>query len=202
MRSRYARLLGTRQQQLDHLRENGWQIVKYKHLPVVVAFRARLNEDGVVFVKGWQGKADKPSFFYHHANSARVEASVTHWVERVKETTRYKADRAAEQLARRAALKATDHWSVGDVLYNSWGYEQTNIDWYQVVDLKPKSIVIRPIQKNYGESGYLSGHSQPRRNEFCGELIIKPLAENGGVRFKHGAATKWDGRPVYESHYH
>ena len=202
MQSRYARLHGDRQQQLASLRQNGWQILTYKHLPVVVAFKRPMKPGSSVFAKGWQGKADKPSFFFYHPEARQVEAATVRWVDQVREANRFKSDRVAEQLARRATLKASDHWAVGDVLYNSWGYDQTNIDWYQVVDLKPKSIVIRPVRKNYGEKAHLAGYSQPRRGDFCGELVVKPLADNGSVRFNQGAAAKWNGKPVYESHYH
>ena len=34
---------------------------------------------------------------------------------------------------------------VEDILYSSWGYDQTNIDFYQVVEVKGKSVVIREI---------------------------------------------------------
>lgn len=200
MRNRFSLRFGNRQQQLDYLRQNGWRVVTYKRVPVVVAFH-RLTDSGVVFVKGWQGKADKFSFYVHRNTLAEAETVTAAWVSRVEAAYQVKASRAAGQLAKRAALKASDHWNEGDVLYNSWGYDQTNIDWYQVVEMKPKSIVIRAVKKNYGEKQFLAGYSQPRRNEFCGEPILKPLSEDGRISFRHGAATKWDGKPVYESHY-
>lgn len=32
---------------------------------------------------------------------------------------------------------------VGDVLVSSWGYDQTNVDWYRVVRVTAKSVVIQ-----------------------------------------------------------
>jgi len=34
---------------------------------------------------------------------------------------------------------------VGDIYVCSWGYEQTNIDYYQVVRVLPKSVVVQSI---------------------------------------------------------
>ena len=39
--------------------------------------------------------------------------------------------------------------TIGDVLYTSWGYDQTNIDFYQVVAIKGSSVVVRKIRKEY-----------------------------------------------------
>ena len=133
---------------------------------------------------------------------AEAEKTTMLWVNRVEAAYQVKASRAAEQIARRKNLKASDYWAVGDVLYNSWGYEQTNIDWYQVVEVKAKSILIRPIHKNYKETAYLQGVSQPRRNDWNGVVHLKPLDEHGNISMYHGSATKWDGKPVHESHYH
>lgn len=34
---------------------------------------------------------------------------------------------------------------VGDVFVESWGYDQTNVDFYQVIKTMPKSVAIRAI---------------------------------------------------------
>ena len=197
--SRYTRFHGNRQSQLENLRKEGWQVVTYKTAPVVVAFQEKA---GRIWVKLWKNKADKPAFFHTFRSLKSAEEFVSHSVTQIAGVEAWRTGRKAELKAKRDALKASDHWSVGDVLYNSWGYEQTNIDWYQVVEVKAKSIVIRAVAKNFGATGWLQGRSQPRRNDFCGDPMLKPLDENGHVSMRHGAATKWDGRAVHESSYH
>ncbi len=202
MKSRYVRFHGTRQEQLDGLRKQGWHVLKIKALPVVLAFKPNADGKEAVFVKGWHGDADKPAFFFHYRNMATAEDNTLHYLERVRVACEYKAGQKATRKAKRSALKASDHWAVGDVLYNSWGYEQTNIDWYQVVELKEKSIVIRAIKKNFAPTGHMQGVSQPRRSDFAGEPMLKPLDEEGRVSMRHGCGTKWDGSKVWESSYH
>lgn len=43
---------------------------------------------------------------------------------------------------------------VGDVLEPSWGYEQTNVDFYQVTRATPKTVLLRPIsaRREQGET--------------------------------------------------
>lgn len=58
---------------------------------------------------------------------------------------------------------------VGDLFYSSWGYDQTNIDFYQVTAVKGKMIEATPIA---GQSTYdqpMAGHTKPRPNHFAGE---------------------------------
>jgi hypothetical protein len=44
-----------------------------------------------------------------------------------------------------ATLTELHPYKVGDILINSWGWEQTNIDAYQVVKATGKSVTIRQI---------------------------------------------------------
>jgi len=75
---------------------------------------------------------------------------------------------------------------VGDVFYTSWGYEQTNIDFYQVVDVKGESVVIRPIADETVDYANLSGKKKAKKDSFTGTPMTKRLrySENGNPSFK------------------
>lgn len=53
------------------------------------------------------------------------------------------ADRKAKAKAEKAAWH--HDFAIGDILHYSWGYEQTNCEFYQVVSLKAKAIMVRRI---------------------------------------------------------
>jgi hypothetical protein len=36
-------------------------------------------------------------------------------------------------------------FNVGDILFNQWGYDQTNVDFYQVVATTAKTVTVRQI---------------------------------------------------------
>ena len=42
---------------------------------------------------------------------------------------------------------------VGDILYDSWGYDQTNIDYYEVVRTSKASVWIRSIAREMTDDG-------------------------------------------------
>lgn len=104
-------------------------------------------------------------------------------------------------------------FKVGDILYDSWGYEQTNIDFYQVVEVGAKSVKIRPLAQNQIiKEGYssMSEFVTPMVDVFTGpaETHILQMYLNSVtgepvvyVTSRHGSISKYDGQEKYQSHY-
>lgn len=96
---------------------------------------------------------------------------------------------------------------VGTIFVSSWGYDQTNVDFYQVIRLMPASVELRPIGKHYTETGFMSGTSVPIPDNFVGGPFTKRVT--GGWRgdgawinlTSYSGASVWDGQPERESHY-
>lgn len=64
---------------------------------------------------------------------------------------------------------------IGDIFYSSWGYGQTNVDFFQVIELVgKKSVLLKEIKAiitdNHSEH---SGKVKPLKDEFFSEEIIK-----------------------------
>jgi hypothetical protein len=189
---------GTREQQLASARASGYTVVAYKRAPVIVAFKAMA---GKTFVKAWRDNCHRVAFYYAFNKPESAREYVERFVDNVARVRGTKADWKRERAEKRAALRASDHYAVGDVLYNSWGYDQTNVDFYQVTHVGAKTIKIRPVKVNYRETGFMQGINQPRRFEFCGDELTKPLSVDGGISARHGCFSKWDGRAVWSSSY-
>ena len=91
--------------------------------------------------------------------------------------------------------------NVGDILWHSWGYDQTNIDWYQVVSVGKATIKIQEIHsKTIKETGFMSGHSEPKPGAFKPEskpMLKHPYTYEGRiyVRMQNGSCQLWDGKP-------
>lgn len=59
---------------------------------------------------------------------------------------------------------------VGDLFYVMWGYEQTNVNYFQVVALKgAHTAVLREIERDYIGGFSFSGYVRPVRDHFRGE---------------------------------
>ena len=90
---------------------------------------------------------------------------------------------------------------VGDIFVNSWGYGQTNIDFYQVVGITKsgKSIKIRAINGHTTNSGYMCGDKTPKPNNFKSDKIFTKRLyyyENvPHINMEYGCCELWDGKP-------
>ena len=69
---------------------------------------------------------------------------------------------------------------VGDMFCDIWGYEQTNVDFYQVVDLKGSTtVVLKPVNKNARMIGDMSYMVSPIKDAFLEGKYKTRLMTNG-----------------------
>jgi hypothetical protein len=89
----------------------------------------------------------------------------------------HKAKRSAEHAAQRAKPIGL---VVGDVLRSSWGYDQTNIDYYQVTAVVGAQMVeIREIAQQREETHWQTGVCVPAPGQFTGEPMRKRVSDYG-----------------------
>lgn len=103
----------------------------------------------------------------------------------------------------KAAYDAREHFAPGDIVVNTWGYGQTNREFYQVEKVAAKSVALRRVKSDEVSDGpqSMSGRATPKKNDF--ETDRNLTGENGthragpyGVKFKDGSGKKWDGKPM------
>ena len=69
---------------------------------------------------------------------------------------------------------------VGDMFCDIWGYEQTNVDFYQVVDLKGSTtVVLKPVKKNARMIDNMSYMVSPIKDDFLEGKYKTRLMTNG-----------------------
>lgn len=113
-------------------------------------------------------------FNYYFGTEQSRESYVKEYVEKI---VKQEQEKANIKEAKKEALKNMNHnYSVGQVLYQSWGYEQTNIDFYQIIEIGAKSIKIRKINgeiisRHRGDYGYI----KPIVDSFAGEVQLKKI---------------------------
>lgn len=113
-----------------------------------------------------------------------------------KSTLEYYIKEATTEAAYDEAKKTAVHdFKIGDIVYNSWGYEQTNIDFYQVVKTTKSTITIRRIGQQTTETGFMSGDTTPIKDKFISNdlYVKKPYMLPSGewwINFEYGAGRK------------
>lgn len=92
------------------------------------------------------------------------------------------------------------NYQVGDILVSSWGYDQTNIDYYQVIERTAKMATIQKICKEFLDSGYPSEDKViPLKDAFVGKPKKKKIGTYGITLSSYETASLWDGKPDYET---
>ena len=97
--------------------------------------------------------------------------------------------------------------NVGDIWYSSWGYDQTNIDWYQVTKVTKCCVYIARIRSNKTETAFMQGETTPVPNDFCGEPMRRKVDKSyKGEPYvsitSYASACPWNGKPMHWSSYH
>ena len=114
----------------------------------------------------------------------------------------------AERAAARKQLNATAAPTLGMIFCHSWGYEQTNIDYYEVVAVSGRSVTLRELQQNRRHTGQMEGTCTPLRGQYRNSKEIKKLVQvsrNDGdlyVSMEYGWCEQWDGKPDNWTSYH
>jgi hypothetical protein len=157
-------------------------------------------------VTAFQGRRQKPDFRYRYSSREKAMYKIWSFFESVqlreqhaKET---KERRKAEAAATFAAVK------IGSIFVASWGYDQTNVDAYQVIEKKGKStVVVRRIytERIEGSEGAMSCKVKPDPGAFHVEspALTRRLGPWGLAIDSSRQARLWDGsREFYCSWYH
>lgn len=142
-----------------------------------------LNEGNDRFdAMGFSGKAQKPAFYFTYRKPENRQIKVTEFFKSRRLSLAYKAEQKA---ARKAAGRGV---KIGDLLRRSWGYDQTNIDYWQVTALVGKTMVeIRPLAQEITEwTGYDRGKCVPIPDKFTGPAERR-VAKAGQVKINHYA---------------
>lgn len=174
-------------------------------LPEVKAVIYVYENKGEPCAIGYSGRRTKPDFNFRYASVERREKHFAQYQATLK-------DRMKEVETRRSKRATFKHsLSVGDILYSSWGYEQTNIDFYQVTEVvSDKTIKIREIGSKdvgTGTDNFMSGRKVAVKDDFLPnskEMTkrVQCCNDQPYIRLNsYSWTTPWDGRPMSYSWY-
>ncbi len=112
------------------------------------------------------------------------------------------------------AIKAP---KIGDILRCSWGYDQTNVDWYEVIAVTKASVRIRaiaskcvedhgpttmvvPVPGSFLDPGNGWKKDDAVYSEKGATKRFRPSGDGYAVRIEsYSSAYLWDGKPAYET---
>ena len=142
-------------------------------------------------------RAKNATVWEYHSSASSRDSKVDRIVANYERRAREKAQ------AREDAKNFQHGYQIGDILYSSWGYDQTNIDYYQVTKLiGSKMIEIQEIQTKVVRSDRGADYVVAVKDRFVrGERPLKKRVNtNRSVKINsHTYAYPWDGKPKYQT---
>ena len=80
---------------------------------------------------------------------------------------------------------------VGTLLSYSWGYDQTNVDFFQVVEKRGRVVIIREIgcETVEGSQGFMCDQRRPVKDSFFkGSETFRKIIGPYSISMEHGSA--------------
>lgn len=165
-------------------------------------FQTWTNISGHPVLKVYKGKSGKAISHYRYHNEAHRQDTINEFKKRADGEIKRKKEQAE------AYKNMVNLAKVGDVLYSTWGYEQTNVDFYEVVGLTAKSVkIIKLGQTMVENTGYMSETVVPNRDLRGKEVMTKRIRMYNDKSYyvsisSYASASKWGGDPILQTHYH
>jgi hypothetical protein len=118
------------------------------------------------------GKALKPKYYYRFNNEMDAARFIKTRVEYELNNINDRIDRKAAERDLKKNYKTS--LKVGDIMHGSWGYDMTINEFYQITEIKNKTITLREVGMQRKAAGMYED-VRPEVNCFIGEPIKRIL---------------------------
>ena len=140
------------------------------------------------------GKAQKPLWNYVYKTEKARDQKIADTIASRRGLRRRKATKVAEKRA------FVHDFKVGDIVSTSWGWDQTQVEFFQVVEVRGADLIVREIaQRNVDGGGQGSDRVVAVPGDFVGKPIRVRPQSGGGLKVEHHDASKWSGTPKYQT---
>jgi len=180
-----------------------WAIERAKAVEVGGGLLKALKKDCVLMV--WKPKAKNPFVHYRFRNNDERDKYLDKCIENAKA---HKVYVQKNRDARKVTDEQMDNVKIGDIFHWSWGYDQTNCDFFQVTEKHGKMITLQKIgaeDANISTGSGMACYLKARKDVFLDRTPIKKMVRfNNGVPYvsmDFGWCDRWSGSPEYCSWY-
>lgn len=183
----------------------------FSHKTPVGLYIVSWEHHGNLYAIAFSGMRKKPDWYYNfgavYAKGGGAVTTPSRWMRKrihdtiksFKASQKHKAETAAEK-------SSFEHkYEVGDILYSSWGYDQTNVDFYEVVKVTKKSIKVVKIAQKVTSAGRGSDSVMAVKGKHIGKPTgmkrVRPARDGrGSIKIaSYANAYHWDGRPKHQT---
>ena len=153
------------------------------------------NRHGVFCAAAFK-HSHRPEFNYAYKNE---QARNEHLAQRIKQEQEAE-ERDIVYLQKKQV--EIEKFIPGAILVSSWGYEQTNIDFFLILERENDFVVIQEVGSHKEQTGFMSGVCTPNVDVKIGEPFRKKISKYATINIKSFIHTQlWSGNAMGYSSY-
>ena len=156
------------------------------------------NQKNMPYLAIFAGKSSKPFVNYCFQSLDRFNTYLDQQLALIQKDRERKHKQAIEAIEKNKLLQP------GVVMYSTWGYEQTNVDFYIITGRKGDFITLQEIGKTITADDRYNDRGQclPNPEAKIGEPFKRKVKFGGCSIKSYSWASIYDGRPISWSSYH
>lgn len=172
---------------------------KYSNHPFAVRFVKRTPKA--------KHTPEKTIKHYVYKSIEEAETAAKNWIDTIRANSETRKEELAKRRKANSEVKASDFYKRGDIIVNTWGYEQTNVDFYIVQKVGNRTIEIAELYQSRVEGSMYQhgmacmvtpGTLNPNGDKYTLRVYREgQLSNPSSYYYMH----KWNGRPEYCSWY-
>lgn len=131
------------------------------------------SPNGKPIVAMFIGKALKPKYYYSFSNEMEAARFIKNHSEYEIKNKNDRIERREKEKELKKNFKTS--LKVGDIMHGSWGYDMTINEFYQITEIRNRTVILREIGVERKAAGYYYEDVRPCQNCFIGEPIKRIL---------------------------
>jgi hypothetical protein len=169
--------------------------------------QVEITDEGIVyfdkfggdwFAQGFSGRRCKPDFFKQYKKKSDMHNAIKVFFQGLEANKKYKEERKRQRAGSAenfiAALRP------GAILYDTWGYDQTNVEFFEVKEVDGHRVTLHEIgHDDIEQTSWCSCKVIPKKGVYIGEPIVK-IVKSDCVKIDSCVSLRlYHNNPVHKS---
>jgi hypothetical protein len=153
---------------------------------------------GGFVAQGFQGKRAKFDFNYKFKTKEHMDKYIDAYFDNIENRKKAREDRKVR--TKDDAVQFLASLKPGVILHDSWGYDQTNVEFFEVISVDGCKVTVREIaHKDLESTSWCSCMTEPQKGVYTGQPKTK-IVRGSSIKIDSCVSlTIWNGKPKHKS---
>lgn len=154
------------------------------------------NENKLIAV-AWSGKRSKYDWYFRFRDKKQMDKYISDYFCKLEDKARLKIE--SKEQKKKDKLEFFDSIQIGDIFVDSWGYDQTQNEFYKVTKKLKASIKVVKIGSKTVANYTSALLVEPVPDAVISEEITKVPQDGYLATRSFSCALPWNGKPLHET---